>query len=274
MKNNYQINIILFSFIIGLLCIIFLKNKKENFEVNTNNQLEKFKKIFSKCLIINLPETKIGQERWQKIKRIYPLNHIGKKFNGVYGKYYDYNPEIEQGIVTKKWDFGKWKYGISDKINMSDPEIGVILSHYYIWDSIERNNLESIMVIEDDASKLSKDFIPRCLETMDYVPNDWDIILFGFACHKGNKGTQVNNVIWKVEDFILLHCYLINKKAVKKIKKMLPINMPLDSWLSSKSNKLNIYRHNFVKSKRAKNPSSRIIRQAGLDKLNINTNNL
>ena len=70
MKNNHQINILLFGFIIGLLCIILLKNQKENFEVNTNNQLEKFKKIFSKCLIINLPETKIGQERWQKIKRI------------------------------------------------------------------------------------------------------------------------------------------------------------------------------------------------------------
>lgn len=274
MKNSHQINILLFFFIIGLVLIIIIKNKRENFLVNNTNELEKFKEYFDECLIINLPETKIGKSRWKKIKHIYPLNKIGKKYNGIYGKYYDYSNEINNGIVTKQWDYGKWKYGVPDIIDMTDSEIGVILSHYYIWDNMERNNQTSILVLEDDASKLSKDFVPRCIETMTYVPDDWDIVLFGFACHKGNKGTKINDVIWKVEDFILLHCYLINNKAVRKIKKLLPINMPLDTWLSAKSNKLNIYRHNFINNKKAKNPSGRIIRQAGLDKLNINTNNL
>ena len=158
---------------------------------------------------------------------------------------------------------------------MTPSEIGVALSHYNIWKKLENKNMynKGILVIEDDASRISKDFIKKFNLIMKNVPHDWDIILFGFTCHKGNKGKQINKIIWKVEDFILLHCYLINPKCFKKIKNLLPINAPLDTWLSQKSDVLNIYRHNFISNKKAKNPSSKLIKQRGEDKQNVNTNN-
>lgn len=293
---NYKYIFLLIILLI-LLVILLLKNKEnfyidnnlflvnyENFnnfnnnyeiKIKNNKLLNEFKNHFNKCYIINLKDTKIGKKRWSIISKKYPFNKIGNRFNGVYGKEYDYSNEVKNNIIIEKWDFGTWRYNIPEIINMTPSEIGVALSHYNIWKKLENDKIynKGILVVEDDASKISDSFVEKCNIVMNNVPYDWDIILFGFSCHKGNKGKQINKIIWKVKDFILLHCYLINPKCFKKIKNLLPINAPLDTWLSQKSDVLNIYRHNFISNKNAKNPSSKLIKQRGEDKQNVNTNN-
>ena len=48
--------------------------------------------------------------------------------------------------------------------------------------------------------------------------------------------------------------------------------MPLDSWISSKSNQIKIYRHTFSRNNKYK-PSSLLIRQKRDAKQIVNTNN-
>lgn len=283
--SNYKYLIILIS-IISLFIFCLLNKKTENFFISSNNydnydnydankKFIQFTNYFNKCYIINLKDTKIGKRRWSIISTKYPFNKIANRFDAIHGKEYDYSNEVKNNIITEKWDFGTWRYNIPEIINMSPSEIGVALSHYNIWKKLENEKIynKGILVVEDDASIISNDFIEKFNLIMNNVPHDWDIVLIGFACHKGNKGKQINNIIWKVQDFILLHCYLINPKCFKKIKNLLPINAPLDTWLSQKSDVLNIYRHNFLSNKKAKNPSSKLIKQRLEDKQNVNTNN-
>lgn len=141
---------------------------------------------------------------------------------------------------------GKHKY-----IPLSPGEIGCCLSHYYVWQKMLDSRIERCLVVEDDAFYLSKDFIEKFDKTMKYVPKNWDIILIGFWNDKNKPEIQVNRYIYKIDEFVTTLCYLINLKAVKKLMKHLPINAPIDTWLSHQKY-LNIYRHTFVYKK--KNP--------------------
>ena len=46
----------------------------------------------------------------------------------------------------------------------------------------------------------------------------------------------------------MLHSYIISRKGAKKLLNLLPINMPIDSFISNNSDTINIYRHNYVKN--------------------------
>jgi GR25 family glycosyltransferase involved in LPS biosynthesis len=156
---------------------------------------------------------------------------------------------------------------------MSEGEIGISLSHYYLWKNMIINNIQTCLVLEDDARNVHSNFEDIFINTMNNVPLDWDIVLFGFWLHRGEKGKKINNNIWKVKDFVLAHCYLINIKCVKKLMSLLPINEPLDTWLSSQTDNINIYRHNILRIQNSKRPSSSLIRQIIIKKQIKNTNN-
>ena len=227
--------------------------------------------FFDKCFIINLEKTSIGQRRWKRIKSTAPFDRFGERFPGVDGKAKkSFAQEISANILRDKWDHGLWQSKQqSHMVPMSQGEMGIIMSHYGIWKQMLKKEIGSVLVLEDDASKVAPDFMEKVYETMRNIPADWDIVLFGFWCHDNEKmGKKVNDKIWKVESFVLMHCYLINMKGARKLMGMLPIDKPLDTWLSSKSDEINIYRHNYL----SKNRSSRLIRQALVDKHNVNTN--
>ena len=132
---------------------------------------------------------------------------------------------------------------------MSNGEIGCILSHVSVWRYlVKEKNIDKIMVLEDDAVLISNDIYDRINDIWRNVPNDWDIILIGFWLHKGNNAKKINQYIYKVKDFVLLHSYIINKKGAEKLLSLLPVNMPLDSWIAFHSDKVNIYCHSFFRN--------------------------
>ena len=198
-----------------------------------------------------------------------------ERFPAIYGKTYNYSNEINKRIITEDWDFGKWKYGKSKIIPFDKGEIGVALSHYYIWKKLSQDpNLNTILILEDDAINIHSQFTNIVNEKMKLLPDDWDIFLLGFWLHRGDINQKpYNNEIYKVKEFVLLHSYIINKKGANKLLKYLPIDMPVDSWISKHSNKINIYRHNIIKENNNTKPSSSLIRQLRNEKQIKNTNN-
>lgn len=299
MKNTiFFISLILFL----ILIFYIISNKKENFiekkeryfkydqflqnHLKISNQLniiEKklgqnnnnipyylyFKDTFNKFFIINLPETYIGKIRWNRIRNNPILINYSERFPGVNGRLTDFNLELNNGIITQTWNWGKWKHNKDYKIPFSKPEMGVAISHYKIWKKIVDENIKSTLILEDDAIRISKDFERVVINTFNNVPEDWDIILLGFSNHTKIPDIKINQYIYKVKNFILLHSYFVSNKGAKKLLSNLPISAPVDTWISSLSDKLNIYRHNEISNKKV---YSRIIRQALLDKQNINTN--
>ena len=222
-----------------------------------------------KVIVINLAETTEGKRRYEKMKKLKnTIYQNAQMFSGVYGKKYNFTNELKTGVIKKKWNIGKWK-GMNDKfVDMDLGEIGVALSHYNVWKMISKSNKNTI-VLEDDAVKLHPDFDKLTSYFMLQLPDDWDFFLLGFWLHRGDDGSSVNKYISKVKNFVLMHAIIVSPRGAKKALELLPIDMPIDSWLSKKSNKLNIYRHNLYNTKY----HSKLIQQNRLDKQIQNTNN-
>lgn len=117
--------------------------------------------------------------------------------------------------------------------------IGCYLSHIQVWEHILDSKHNAVIIFEDDAN-VPVDIKQTIQENMRHIPENWDIVLFGFYCKDCIPGYKHN----KVNRFILLHCYAINRNAVLKILKsntLFPITQQIDSLISELSNILNIY---------------------------------
>ena len=274
-KSNHKLikRILIISFIIIILsyfviCNFLKKKTMEGFE-NLDNPLSN---LINKFYVINLSETSEGKRRMKVIKQHNILSKYIEKFKGIYGKTHNYNNEINQGIIQKEWDFGKWNGDNSKIIEMSEGEIGCCLSHYYLWKKIVDEKIPITMVLEDDGIELHPHFEKIVIDLMKYLPKDWDVFLLGYWLNKGLNGRKINDKIYKVDNFALTHSYLITYEGAKKYLNSLPMNLPVDSWMSDKSGYVNTYRHNFAKNKNFR-PSSLLIRQKRDSKQILNTNN-
>jgi GR25 family glycosyltransferase involved in LPS biosynthesis len=137
--------------------------------------------------------------------------------------------------------------------------IGCYLSHVKIWENILKNDVETVLVFEDDA-QVPKDILKKINEEMQHIPNDWDIVLFGYVCKKCMRYEKY----YEVERFMLTHCYMIKRSAIVKMMNsntLFPITQQIDSLMSELSSIINIYS---VKDKLVKQFNSRTDIQAPL----------
>jgi GR25 family glycosyltransferase involved in LPS biosynthesis len=252
---------VLNSFIIILIGIffsflVFPKSIQENFS-------EQIKFPYP-AYVINLEETQEGKERLPIIKEIFP---DVKRFPATYGKNFDFKPYYDS-VLTKTWDHGKWKSDKSNIIEMSDGEKGVLMSHYNLWTKIAKEK-EPHIILEDDAIGVNSNTQTVLKEIFETLPKDYDIYLLGFI---DLEPINITNLHSKVKSFVLLHSYVITPNGAKKLLEQLPINMPIDTWLSSISDKINIYRHNFGNMGKKNRFYGRLITQKRNEKQIVNTN--
>lgn len=252
---------ILNSFIIIIIgvffsFIVFPKYIQEMFS-------EKIKLPY-KSYIINLEETEEGKKRLPIIQEIFPSS---KRFPATYGKNFDFKPYYDS-VLTKSWDHGKWKNGKSNMIDLSDGEKGVLMSHYNLWTKIAKEK-EPYIILEDDAAGVNSNTQIVLDEIMQTIPKDYDIYLLGFI---DLDPINVTSLHARVKKFVLLHSYIITPKGAQKLLENLPINAPVDTWLSLISDKINIYRHNFGNTGKKNKFYGRLITQKRNEKQIVNTN--
>ena len=236
--------------------IVFPKSIQENFSETI--------KLHYPSYIINLDVTEEGKRRLPIIQGIFPN---AKRFPATYGKNFDFTPYYDS-VLTKTWDHGKWKTGKSNMIEMSDGEKGIIMSHYNLWTKIAKEK-EPHIILEDDASGVNSNTQIVLDEILETLPKDYDIYLLGFI---DLEPINITNLHSKVKSFVLLHSYIITPEGAKKLLEQLPINMPIDTWLSSISDKINIYRHNFGNMGKKNRFIGRLITQKRNEKQIVNTN--
>jgi GR25 family glycosyltransferase involved in LPS biosynthesis len=214
--------------------------------------------------VINLEETQEGKERLPIIQSIFP---DAKRFPATYGKNFDFTPYYDS-VLTKTWDHGKWKTGESNLIELSDGEKGIIMSHYNLWKKIAKEK-EPHIILEDDAIGVNANTQIILTEIFGSLPKDYDIYLLGFIDLEPKNITFLHE---KVKSFVLFHSYIITPKGAQKLLENLPINAPVDTWLSNISDKINIYRHNFGNMGRKNRFYGRLITQKRKEKQIVNTN--
>lgn len=118
--------------------------------------------------------------------------------------------------------------------------IGCYLSHIKVWKDIVEKGHKNGLVFEDDVT-LPENMYARMMSSMKGVPDDWDVLLFGFHC----KECENMKTYRKVDRFILLHTYAISYSGILKMLKtnsLFPITQQIDSYMSELSpDILNIY---------------------------------
>ena len=254
---------ILLTFIIIIIVVFFLFMefpKSIQIQENFTGTI----KLPYPTYVINLEETEEGKKRLPIIQDIYSNS---KRFPATYGKKFDFSPYYDS-VLTKNWDHGKWKSGKSSIIELSDGEKGIIMSHYNLWTKIAKENKPHI-ILEDDAIGVNSNTQTVLDEIIETLPKDYDIYLLGFIDLEPINVTSLHS---KIKEFVLLHSYIITPKGAKKLLENLPINMPVDSWLSSISDKINIYRHNFGNIGKKNRFYGRLITQKRNEKQIVNTN--
>lgn len=126
--------------------------------------------------------------------------------------------------------------------------VGCYLSHIKAWKEFMDNSENDVALILEDDIKLKNNLNSMITEVLVNAPIDWDIIVIGCHCW---DCSDFNNLYKKINRFILMHCYLINKKAIRKMhdsNNLFPITQQIDSLLSELSYEkvINIYTPNFL----------------------------
>lgn len=260
-ENTYIIIIIILSlslFII-FLCSIFYKTKSKKYK-------------FDKIYLINL---KRRPDRLHNFLKYYKNSDFKNepviKFDAIDGSKLDVDSvslsELAKGELQQLETTGfRTKH-----YQLTKGAIGCYLSHVKIWENILKHKYDNVLIFEDDA-KIPEDLNKKIFDNMKHVPNDWDIVLFGYICKQCRKYENY----YEVERFMLTHCYMIKRSAIVKIMNsntLFPITQQIDALMSELSSILNIYS---VKDKIVKQFNSRTDIQAPLiskkqrEHLNIN----
>lgn len=100
---------------------------------------------------------------------------------------------------------------------------GCFLSHIGVYNEFMKSDKPYCLIFEDDAEFKTPTFKKDVNMHMGNVPDDWDIVLFGFHTaddlHYGkNQDTFLkDNIFHNLEHFTGLHGYLINKRSCAKL---------------------------------------------------------
>ena len=193
-------------------------------------------------------DTAEGRRRLSYLRQVLPFPSI-HHVPGVIGRHLDLPALEEQGLIRRKWNCRKALHLAADKwVNMSPSEVGCLLSHHQTWKHMQEHNVETAMVLEDDCSSLSPLFTPFVQKMMSEAPPDWGMLLCGFWIKSYfDPGTPVpGTTLFSVKDFVLLHCYIIRRSAAVLLASTFPLSCPADTWISSFSDRIKIFRHNHV----------------------------
>lgn len=106
--------------------------------------------------------------------------------------------------------------------------VGLALSYKYI---LEANIDNNILLLEDDID-IVDNFDDQLIDSLQYLPDDWDILYLGWCESSNLKRVPVNTHIYFMTGQINgTHAWLINKNAIHKVLKLFPMNYIIDTEL-------------------------------------------
>jgi GR25 family glycosyltransferase involved in LPS biosynthesis len=200
---------------------------------------------YQKTFVINLDDCQHSEKRWQLLKEKFNYFNNVERFSASKGRVEDY-----QLYVGDRWDWGSFTGRQSHIVRMTDGEVGCCMSHIRIWKKIVEDDIDVCLVVEDDANKILPGFDLILSNLINKLPKDWDVFIIGFMLFR-DKGELVSDDFLKIKEFLLTHCYLINKKGAQKFLENLQVDSPIDTFMTRCSDKVNIYSHNYFRRKDA-----------------------
>lgn len=93
-------------------------------------------------------------------------------------------------------------------------ELGGTISHTKLIKKIKDENFDKVLILEDDV-EFCNNFIPLIEETLNKLPEDWDIFFLG-GNHTGGY-SKINEKIGRVYKTFALHAYAVRNKCLDTI---------------------------------------------------------
>lgn len=150
---------------------------------------------------------------------------------------------IDSNFVTYLWNnelHSKFYNRVPTIVEMSTGERGCSMSHLRIWLTLYKSKSNYVFILEDDV-RLVDNFTVLLDFYSNFLPNDFDIFCLDFI--HVTKPIPINKYINKAKYFYHTGAYIMTYKCVEKILNYLPIDSPLDHYLSKLAfyNAINIY---------------------------------
>lgn len=213
---------------------------------------EKFKLINDRASGINVPIENFYQnlKTWNyqiisinedRAKNKDAINEILSNHNNLYlysiyaadddirNKFFKDNPEF-------KISWGGFKLG----------ELGNFASHFLVWKYLINSDMNEILVFEDDTD-ISEDFIEKINIYYSTLPKDWDIFSIFVHHNQYDRFTESNEstVVKAYQDWSTL-CYLVSKSGAQKLYDYVVKNgmdYPTDWFIfrHAENNNFNVY---------------------------------
>ena len=173
----------------------------------------RFSFLKSDIYFINLDRSE--KRRDSVLRQFKEQGLVGSRFSAIDGsKIHLDDPTYAPHLGHMKWWYAK------DKKRMG--HFGVFLSHMKIFETFLKSDNDYCLIFEDDVEFLTKSFKHDVNQHMRHVPEDWDIVLFGYHINdndkrvkKGNINTRLIHNILNITYFTGLHGYMITKKAAQ-----------------------------------------------------------
>jgi glycosyl transferase family 25 len=154
----------------------------------------KIDEFFSKTYCINLLKRK---DRWNEF-----VNEMDKYSITNYERYEAVNGDL-----------------IRNKTKLLNGELGVLQTHYNIIKHCKKNNINSVLIMEDDV--VFNEEINNISEYMKLIPENWDFIYFGGNHIYGKPPVKINEKIIKLNYTVALQCVAIKNTMYDFILQML-----------------------------------------------------
>jgi GR25 family glycosyltransferase involved in LPS biosynthesis len=126
-------------------------------------------------------------------------------------------------------------FGLSAAYNgsnrMQAGEIGNLLSHYMLWQTLAYLPHEEIIILEDDA-RVEADFASRFRRAYGDLPHDWQFVFLGAVATEAKPGEQLADREGVMRHPCGMHAYLVKRSVLPFLletnhQALMPIDMQL-----------------------------------------------
>lgn len=218
-----------------------------NFPTNIDNKTLLTKKNTT-TYIINMDKNK---DRWKKVKESYEKSDIREipyeRFPAVIGKNINIQDWLTDDAIRELKQVENKKYR-NYHYQLTRGAIGCFLSHYALTKRLLGDKKSDYYFnLEDDIRIFEKGF-RQVQEAMVNIPDDWDIVLFGF--NRLLYSDIIHDNFAKVTGFWGTHGMLWNKKGAKAFIEEVDqsrIDGQIDAYLSrmAQQGKIVIYAYRY-----------------------------
>ena len=164
-----------------------------------------------------------------------PVTHVTRSWDST-------NNERFKKIRDRRKGWNSYRKPKQFLLQLSPGERGCAMSHVQAWQWHAGNDwLRPLLVLEDDA-KPQPGLLTELVGLWNEVPRDAHILYLGYS--RANKFTNyIGPKLAKCDYVWTTVAYIVMPGKVKDLLKLLPINEPIDNWLSHHSHegRLNNY---------------------------------